>query len=120
MPFEQRPVPRDRREEIAQAARRAGGTRNCVTDEGGKRQVGPLAAQAVDVHPADPAFRGELSDWIKKRINEAYDRYATEFERLTPEQPMAGRTPPPVDESALSIPSAAGAARTFATADRVA
>lgn len=120
MPLEQRPVPKARLEEIARAVRQEGGTLSFMTDEDGKRRVGALVADAVHIHLADPAFRRELSDWVNKRVDEAYDRYAAERERLTPERPMAGQTPPPVDESALSIPSAAGAARRFVNADRAA
>lgn len=120
MPFEKRPVPGAQLEEIARAAEQEGGTLSFIEDADRKQQVGALVAEAVRIHLADPAFRRELSDWVNKRVDEAYERSAMEFQRLTPGQPMAGRTPPPVDERALSIPSAAGTARRFADADRAA
>ncbi len=120
VPFEKRIVPGALLDEIARAVEQEGGKLKTIDDMEGKRRVGALVAEAVRVHLADPAFRTELSDWVSGRISEAYERYSEDFRQAPGAPGLAGRTPPPVDERSLSVPSATAAAQMFADADRAA
>ena len=110
--FEDKPLEDALLRDLADAVRREGAECHFAQAPEHKREVAELVAEAEQIHLDDPVFRNELRGWLGQRRGDDHEAMREAYARMGS---PTGHTPGSRDHSDQFTPTAAAAARQFAT-----